>query len=572
MTNFSLGSLDYAAFLLFILLMSLVGYLAGRSERASSADYFLAGNRLPWYVVGSSLVASVNSTDHLIGMVGWTVLFGVSIGMWSWTGVTDITLLVFLWVPFLLASRVFTIPEFLEKRFDARIRLFFAVVTILINVLNFMATVLYAGGVAIEQLFGWNIVIAIIVLGLVAGLWSVYGGLSSVAWTDTFNLIVVLAGGATVVYLGLNALGHGSLAQGVRVMLDRNHAAHGVWAEAVQRHRALFTAAPTYNRLSVLQPPDHLAAPTLGLVLASASVGIWYNVMNQFVVQRVLGARNAYHARLGLIFSGMLSLLFPFIIVIPGLLIFAMHPEILLGDWGQAQTAADRSYVQLIQQIMPVGIRGIFLAALFAAVQSTVNAVLNSTATIFTLDIYKPRINKAASDARIVRVGMWSSVVTLVVAILISVLVSQSRISIFYYTQILNGFFASPFAAIFVLGVLWSRMNARGAVVALLFGFGVAVALKLADADGILPRWAGTILNQAGLVLVASAIAGILGSLTGPPPSAQQTTSALTFRWSNPILRTGFGSGIFNSVFTWWIAMLVLFGVIVAYFSPLVFK
>jgi SSS family solute:Na+ symporter len=200
MSDFNLGTLDYIAFGVFFLLLCVVGYYSGRREQESSNDYFLAGKKLPCSVVGGSLVASVNSTDHFIGMVGWTVLFGISIGMWSWTLVTDITLLVFVWVPFLLASRVFTIPQFLEQRFDRRIRMWFALVTILLNVFNFMAAVLYTGGLAIEQLFGWDIVVAIIVLGVVAGMWSVYGGLSSVAWTDTFNLVIMLLGGSAVVY------------------------------------------------------------------------------------------------------------------------------------------------------------------------------------------------------------------------------------------------------------------------------------------------------------------------------------------------------------------------------------
>jgi solute:Na+ symporter, SSS family len=572
MTNFSLGTLDYIAFGLFFVLLSVVGYLAGRREQASSNDYFLAGNRLPWYVVGSSLVASVNSTDHFIGMVGWAVLFGVCIGMWSWTIVTDLTLLIFLWVPFLLASRVSTIPQFLEQRFDGRLRLAFAIITILINVLNFMATVLYAGGLAIDQLFGWNILFSIVLLGVVAGVWSVYGGLSSVAWTDTFNLVVLLLGGGLVVYLGLDALGHHSLLGGIQTMLERNRASSGIWAEAAQNHRQIFTtAAARYNRLSVLQPADHLAAPTLGMLLSSLSLGIWYNVMNQFVIQRVLGARNAYHARLGLVFSGFLTLLVPLLVVIPGLIIFAMHPQILLRDWGQAQTDADRSYVGLIQEIMPMGVRGIFLAALFGAVQSTVNAVLNSTATIFTLDIYKERINRKATDRQVVRMGVWSSVVTLAVAIVIAILVSQSHISIFYYTQIMNTFFAAPFAAIFALGVLWRRMNARGAIAALCAGFTAAATFKIvADIGGILPRWADNILNQATLVLIASVIAGVVASLSAPPPTAEQTSQ--TFRWSNPGLRTGFGTSVFNSVITWWLGMLLLFGGIVVFFSPLVFK
>jgi SSS family solute:Na+ symporter len=306
------------------------------------------------------------------------------------------------------------------------------------------------------------------------------------------------------------------------------------------------------------------------MVLSSFSVGIWYNVMNQFVVQRVLGARNAYHARLGLVFSGILTLLFPLLIVIPGLLIFAMHPDILLRDWGDAQTAADRSYIQLIQQVLPIGVRGLFLAALFGAVQSTVNAVLNSTATIFTLDIYRQYIKPKATDKDLVRVGVWSSVLTLVIAIGIGIAVSQTKISIFYYTQILNTFFASPFAAIFMLGILWRRMNPSGAMAALLAGFAFALALKFAWIAGIIiPRWAESILNQAGLVLVVSLIAGILVSRF--TNRGYIAPSELTFSWSNPALRSGFGSGFFGSVITWWLVMLAMFAAILVFFSPLVF-
>ncbi|HKE96012.1 MAG TPA: hypothetical protein VKB34_17015, partial [Povalibacter sp.] len=170
-------------------------------------------------------------------------------------------------------------------------------------------------------------------------------------------------------------------------------------------------------------------------------------------------------------------------------------------------------------------------------------------------------------------VGVWSSIVTLTIAIVIGVAVSQSQISIFYYTQILNTFFAAPFAAIFILGVLWRRMNTRGAIAALTFGFLVAGAFKVAaEVGGILPRWVDNILNQAGLVLLASMLAGVIASYTTEPPREDQTTPDLSFRWSNSNLRSGFGSSIMNSVITWWLVMLVLFGVIVTVFSPLFFS
>jgi len=573
MTLLQLNALDYLAILLFFAGLSIVGYLAGRGEKASSRDYFLAGNRLPWYVVGGSLVASVLSTEHLIGMVGWAVLYGVSIGMWTWALVTDLTLLVFLWLPFLLASRITTIPQFLEMRFDGRVRLTFALVTIILNVFNFMAAVLYAGGLALQQLFGWDIAVAIVALGLVSGIWAIYGGLSSVAWTDFFTVAVIALGGTAVVIFGLYALDGSSLMDGFRVMLDRNGATEGPWHEATLRHQAEFTEAENYNRLSVFQPNDHLASPTLGLFLSSLSVGIWYNVMNQFVIQRVLGARDAYHARIGIIFSGILFLFLGFVIVVPGLIFFAMHPEIFFQDWSKVQVAADRSYVELVHAVLPIGFRGLILAAMFGAVQSTVNSVLNSTATIFSVDIYRARWRPDSSDRSLVKVGVWSSVITLVLAIAIAIGVSHLEMSIFYYMQTLNAFFASPFAAAFMLGILWRRMNTTGVIAAVTAGFIAAVLLKLAPGYfEDFPRWATTILNQAALVLVVSLVAGIIGALATAPPRPEQITDALTFRWSNPRLRSGYGRGPLGSVLTWWVTYLVLTAILFGYFSPLFFR
>jgi solute:Na+ symporter, SSS family len=571
--SFTLDAIDYLAFAAYLLILSAIGFRAGRGERHTSNEYFLAGNKLPWYVVGGSLVASVISTEHFVGLIGWAVLFGISVGMWTWALVTDITLLIFLWVPFLLASRVITIPQYLENRFDKRLRLLFAVVTIVLCVVNFMAAVLYTGGLALELLFGWPIEISIMALGMVAGIWAIYGGLSSVAWTDFFTVIVIIIGGSIVVVLGLQALSTDSILEGFKVMLERNQAESGPWAEAVEKHQHIITGSSDYNRLSVFQPNDHIAASTLGMFLSSFSIGIWYNVMNQFVIQRVLGAKNAYHARMGIVFSGILYIFIPFLVIIPGLILFALHPDVLLRDWSEAQKAADRSYIEMIHALLPIGLRGLFLAALFGTIQSTVNSVLNSTATIFTLDIYRERLNRNSDDADLVRVGMWTSVVALIAGIGLAVLINSLDMSIFYYMQTLNAFFASPFAAVFLLGALWQRANSRGAATALIVGFGFAVLLKIGPVlVPEFPRWATTILNQAGLTLLVSLVAGISGSFFGPAPDATKITDSLTFRLKSPFVRSGFGSGFFSNVIFWWLFYLLITGLVFLYFSPIFFK
>jgi SSS family solute:Na+ symporter len=229
MNDFSLGPVDYAAFIGYFVLLSAIGYLFGRRERTGAVDYFLAGKTLPWYVVGSSFVASNISSEHFIGMVGAAFLYGICVAMSEWLNVLTFSVLIWLFIPFLLASKVFTTPEFMERRFNATLRQFFAIVTVVTNIVAFLAAVLYGGGVALAHLFGeqirqtvapvalwfhgeyltfeiletWSLWLSIIVLGVVAGSWAIYGGLRSVAWTDFFTVIVMFAGGSLVTILGL---------------------------------------------------------------------------------------------------------------------------------------------------------------------------------------------------------------------------------------------------------------------------------------------------------------------------------------------------------------------------------
>ncbi len=238
MSPFPLDWVDYTACGLFLLGLSVVGYWSGRRERASAGEYFLAGRRLPWYVVGGSFIASNISSEHFIGMIGAAVVYGVCVALSEWLNVVTFTLLIWIFVPFLLASRVFTIPEFLERRFSPSLRLVFALVTILSNVVAFLAAVLYGGALALHNLFAWNLWPALIGLGVIAGVWAIYGGLASVAWTDLFTLVVMLVGGFTVTWCGLRTLAgeEGTLADGVAVMLQRNEATEGRWQEAAARH------------------------------------------------------------------------------------------------------------------------------------------------------------------------------------------------------------------------------------------------------------------------------------------------------------------------------------------------
>ena len=245
-------------------------------------------------------------------------------------------------------------------------------------------------------------------------------------------------------------------------MIERNQANSGLWAEAVATNVQNLSGTDSYNRLSVFQPATHPVVPWTSLLFGIFSVSIWYNVLNQFMIQRVLGAKNIYHARMGIVMAGFMKILLPGIVVVPGLILFAMRPEILLQPWDAVKPAADKGYVSLLQTLVPAGLRGLFLAALFGAIQSTVNSVLNSTATVFTLDIYRRLLKPNASDKHLVWVGVVSSVVVLAVAILLGCFIGELGESLFVYIQSLYAFFAPPFAAVFLLGILWQPDQRHG--------------------------------------------------------------------------------------------------------------
>lgn len=570
MNQFPLEPIDYVACALFLLGLSAVGYWSGRHERGSAGEYFLAGRRLPWYVVGGSFIASNISSEHFIGMIGAAVVYGICVALSEWLNVVTFSLLIWIFVPFLLASRVFTIPEFLERRFSPSLRLMFALVTILSNVVAFLAAVLYGGALALHNLFAWEMWPALIGLGVVAGVWAIYGGLSSVAWTDLFTLVVMLIGGCTVTWCGLRELAgeQGRLTDGVAVMLQRNEATEGVWREAVARHAHRMTGQEEYHRLSVFQPASHPTHPWVSQLLGVFSVSIWYNVLNQFMIQRVLGTRNSYHARMGLVFAGFLKLLLPVIVVVPGLILFALRPEILLQPWDQVRPTADQGYVVMVQALVPAGLRGLLLVALFGAIQSTVNSVLNSTATVFTLDVYRRWLRPDSSDRHLVWVGVVSSTAVLVVAIVLGGFIDRLGGSLFEYIQSLYAFFAPPFAAVFLLGILWKRVNATGAMTAVIVGFlcgiGVKFGLSLFPQH---PGWLEPYANQAAINWLVSLVVCCVASLLTAPPQPAQVTDDVTLNWRRLTIFSELGGPWYRNVLTWWALFVAAILAVLVFFS-----
>ncbi len=558
--TFRLGFWDYFVFAGYFLGLSAVAYWAGRRGKTSSEDYFLAGRSLPWYVVGTSFIGANISSEHFIGMIGAAYVFGICVAMSEWGNVWVFSLLVWFFIPFLLASRVVTMPEFLERRYGAVVRQFFAVVTLLSNVVAFLAAVLYGGGLALRALFGWDLWVGVLLLGGLAGAWCIHGGLRTVAWTEFVMVVVMLAGGVLVTVSGLLALSgpEHSLWKGWQTMISANQAKIGLWRDAVVQNAQHLAQVDHYNRLSVIQPVTHLVTPWPSLLLSFLSVSLWYNVANQFMIQRVLGAKNIYHARMGIVLAGYLKIFLPLIIVVPGLILFAMRPEIMLRPWPEIRPEADKGYVKLLQVLLPAGVRGLLLAALFGAIQSTLNAVINSTSTIFTVDIYRRMFRPQATEQHYVRVGVLTSFIVTVIGIVLAPFIEKLGKGLFVYIQTLYAFFAPPFASIFLLGILWRRINTLGATTAVFAGFAFALGLKLlVEMTPVAPGWLVPYAMQAIVTWTfCTAVCIVVSLLTAPPPP-EKVSDELTFNWRRLNITQHLGSPWYKSVVFWWLGFVV---------------
>ncbi|MCM2679056.1 SLC5 family protein [Echinimonas agarilytica] len=552
------GVLDWVAFFGYFILLSSIGYFAGKSHsRDNSGDYFLAGRTLPWYVVGSSYIAANISTDAFIGMVGSAMLFGIVVATPEWSSVIAFTFLIWIFIPFLLSAKVFTTPEFLEKRFNPQMRFFFALVTIITNVVAFLAATIYGSALLINGLFGIDIITAILLISAMTGLWSIWGGLKSVAWMDLLTVIIMIAGGISVTVFGLMYLSEtGSIVDGFGVMVERNLATYGDWKTAVDSNigNLLYggTDTDTYNRLSVIQPLNHVTNPWTHWIFSFFFIGLWYTVINQFMIQRVLGAKNIWHARMGINLASIIKLILPFFLVLPGLIWFAARPDVMLGTWDEVKPAADMTYIHMIKELIPTFVKGILLAALFGAAQSTVSAVLASTYTIFTIDFYKNLIDKEASEKRQVHVGMISGIVFLLIAVALAIFITDLKISLFIYTQELYTFFAPPFSAVFLLGILWKRVNGKGAFTACVLGFALGITVKILASNGMVPDWLESYANQGLLNWAFCMVTCTVVSLMTAAPRPDQVTDNLTFNWRNMNIFEGTGGVWYKNVTFWW--------------------
>lgn len=429
--------LDGIIFIGYFLLVIGVGvWVAARGKQQKTAgEYFLASKQLPWYAVGASFIASNISTEHFIGMVGWAYLYGFAVASSEWANVVTFTVLIWVFLPFYLRGNVSTMPEFLERRYNRFCRNVYAVVSIIGMVIAMLGAVMYAGGLALNAMFPQiPVIVGILIIALASGAYTIYGGLLSVAWTDVMQYVLLLVGGAVVTGYCLYYVGSPS---------------------------EMIASMP--EKFIMFYPPTHETMPWTGVVAGVFSVGIWYNCANQFMVQRCLGARSEWDARMGIVMAGFSKAFLPLIVVLPGVVAFHMFSDQLNNG--------DQTWPFLVRKFLPSGLIGLVMAGLASAILSTVSAILNSSSTIMTLDLYQPLINPTADDRTLRKVGRLTGVAIMLVGVAIALYLTRQSTPVFSLIQTVFYYVAAPITAIFLIGILWPRATPVAATWTLVTGF-----------------------------------------------------------------------------------------------------
>lgn len=427
-----LSWLDGAAFLLFIGAVIGISLRASRREEGSK-DYFLAGRRLTWWLIGFSLIASNISTEHFVGMAGFGFgETGLAVASYEWVAAVTLVVVGLFLLPLFLRLGIYTMPEFLEHRYGPAPRTLMAIYMMVAYVGVAMAAVLYSGALGLKTIFGLNLYAGIWLIGIAAGAYTIYGGLKAVVWSDLLQGAALLIGGVVVLFLGLSKVG------GISAFLAENA-----------------------DKLHMVLPADHPKIPWTALCFGIFIPNFFYWGFNQFITQRTLGARSLADGQRGIILAAFLKLLIPFIVVFPGIIAFQLYRD-QIGD-------GDQAYAVLVKNVLPAGLRGLFFAALLGAVMSSLDSMLNSASTIFTMDIYKRHLRKDASPRRLLNVGRITTLILAVAACLIAPLPASFE-GVFDYIQKIWGFISPGIVAVFVFGLVFRRAPGFSAVAALILG------------------------------------------------------------------------------------------------------
>lgn len=485
--DYSLAPLDYALIGLYGVVVVWIGLkLAAKHHNAE--DYFLAGRGVRWPFIGVSLFASNISSTTLVGLAGAAYATGISVFNYEWMASAVLVFFAIFILPFLLRAQVYTLPEYLERRFDGRVRLYFSGLTLFLNIVVDTAGSLFAGGLLLKLIFPeLDISVTIAVLAIVAGLYTIAGGLAAVIYTDFIQTVLLLIGAVVVTLVAFDKVGG--------------------WSG--------MTEGLTHAQLSLIRPLDGPGVPWLGLITGVPLLGFYFWCANQFMMQRVLSAKSVDHGRWGVLLAALLKLPVLFIMVLPGTMAIHLYPN--LPD-------ANMVYPTLMFDLLPMGLLGLVMAGFIAALMSQIDSTLNAASTLVTMDFVR-RFKPNFDSETLMKVGRIVTGLFMVLAAVWAPRIENFR-SLFDYLQAVLSYTVPPIVAIYAIGSFWKGANARGAWAAVVAG--TAVGLALFVAIPILGIFELHFLYVGPIIFLASAGVLVAGSQRGALPRPEQTALVWT--------------------------------------------
>ena len=475
----NLSWIDIGFFLAFICFVVGISLYKSRKKKETSEDYFLAGRSLFWYLIGFSLIASNISTEQFVGMSGQSAgHVGMAVASYEWIAAITLVFVALFFLPKFLKIGIFTIPEFFEHRYSPVPRAIMAFYTVIIYVAVTIAAVLYSGGLTLHTIFGIDLTLAVWIIGIIAAFYTAYGGLKAVVWADLIQGSALIIGGAITMVLGFIAVG------GVSNFLQSNA-----------------------DRLHMVLPASHIEIPWTALLLGIWIPNFYYWGLNQYIMQRTLGAKSLKQGQIGVIFAAWMKLLIPFIVVFPGIMALQLYRDQLV--------TADAAYPLLIKNLIPAGLKGFMFAAIFGAIMSSLDSMLNSASSIFTMDLYKRHFKRDASPNALIKIGRIMTCVFVLIGCLIAPYLGHPKLmGIFHYIQDFQGYISPGILAAFVFGLIFKRAPASAAITALILNVPVYGILHLHAFDHIV------FLNKMAITFVililAMAIVTLLKPLSEP--------------------------------------------------------
>lgn len=474
-----------------------IGYWSSKKSQKDTQSYFLGGSGIGWMAIGASLFASNISAEHFIGLAGSGAKSGLAVGQFEWLACLILILLGWFFVPFYLSTGVFTMPEFLERRFNRGCRNYLSLISLVAYIFTKVSVAVYAGALVLKTVLGWqdkilgipSMYIGAFILILATGAYTIFGGLRAVIYTDFIQAFILIGGGVVLTVMAVTKVG------GLGVMADQ--------------------LAPSF--WSVWQPVNHPDFPWTGILLGAPILGIWYWCTDQMIVQRTLAAKDVTDARRATIFAGYLKILPVFILVLPGLAGALLYPGV----------KPDQMYATMVNNLLPVGVKGLVVAALLAALMSSLSSVFNSSSTLAVMDFYK-EYRPNASEKELVRAGQFATGILVVVGVLWLPFIGLMSEQLYVYLQSVQAYISPPIAVVFLVGLLWKRVNGKGALSALIGGF-VLGAFRFIVELGVKGGWVTNdylvklakinFLHYAIILFVISgAILVIVSLLTEKPP------------------------------------------------------